>query len=419
MRSNIPIIKIKLYIIEKRVLFFLLLHVALLVKPTYAQVTIGSGLDKEPVAGALLQIKENAGTSNNSTRGLSMPRVNLTSKTNLYPMFETTPGSAVANSSYNTPALKAEEDAKHTGLMVYHTEQCTLSGAGLYVWSGTEWQKIGEDTNSLAWMAKTLGTSQDQIAPNGVAWHKDHEGNIFFSMNYDVANPTGSSNRWMITNLATKTYPPRTGGTAWTAPELTNTYAAYMFICTTAYWGYPNPEGTTTASLSTTYYERQRLGLLYNYAAASGNQNPYVTDQGGTVHAGVQGICPSGWHLPTDLEWTQLETAITANASKYSSLPDGTASSGFAMMDICEATVGENSSNTILNGGFSALLAGYAFDSRSLEMGHYGCFWSSSYNGYSNGCGAYFRLVISGGYRLTRTENSGGNLFSVRCKKDE
>ncbi len=42
-------------------------------------------------------------------------------------------------------------------------------------------------------------------------------------------------------------------------------------------------------------------GVLYNWAAAmagseSSSNNP----------SGVQGICPQGWHIPSDAEWTQL-----------------------------------------------------------------------------------------------------------------
>ena len=42
-------------------------------------------------------------------------------------------------------------------------------------------------------------------------------------------------------------------------------------------------------------------GYLYNWAAVmhgaeSSEANP----------SGVQGICPKGWHVPSDKEWTQL-----------------------------------------------------------------------------------------------------------------
>ena len=52
-------------------------------------------------------------------------------------------------------------------------------------------------------------------------------------------------------------------------------------------------------------------GYLYNWQAvmggsASSNSNP----------SGVQGICPNGWHVPSDAEWTQL-TDYVSSQSQY------------------------------------------------------------------------------------------------------
>ncbi|GAB6118996.1 hypothetical protein [Dysgonomonas termitidis] len=56
-----------------------------------AQVTIGSGIP--PSMGALLDLKEydSANGESNSTKGLLLPRVNLTDWRSLYPMFSTDP----------------------------------------------------------------------------------------------------------------------------------------------------------------------------------------------------------------------------------------------------------------------------------------------------------------------------------------
>jgi uncharacterized protein (TIGR02145 family) len=54
-----------------------------------------------------------------------------------------------------------------------------------------------------------------------------------------------------------------------------------------------------TDAKATVYYST--YGVLYNWPAtiageSSSNSNP----------SGVQGVCPSGWHLPNDVEWIQL-----------------------------------------------------------------------------------------------------------------
>jgi len=42
------------------------------------------------------------------------------------------------------------------------------------------------------------------------------------------------------------------------------------------------------------------LGMVYQWSAAM---------DGSTV-AGAQGVCPTGWHIPTDVEWKTLEGSL-------------------------------------------------------------------------------------------------------------
>jgi len=96
-----------------------------------AQVTIGASI--EPNKGALLDLKENNEDSNNitTTKGFILPRVKLTDANNLYPMFSPN------NVGGYKEGIKLEEDKLHTGLSVYHIDECSLEGAGLYLWSGS------------------------------------------------------------------------------------------------------------------------------------------------------------------------------------------------------------------------------------------------------------------------------------------
>jgi hypothetical protein len=88
-----------------------------------AQVTIGA--NEDPNKGALLDLKENTG-SVSATKGLLLPRVNLTDLNELYPMF--------------TGTYNAEEKNKHIGLTVYNVEDGMgrWIPAGIYVWDGTK-----------------------------------------------------------------------------------------------------------------------------------------------------------------------------------------------------------------------------------------------------------------------------------------
>ncbi|WP_156032906.1 hypothetical protein [Prevotella sp. 10(H)] len=113
--KTIPIILISI--------FFLLLPVCI----TTAQVTIGD--ESEPNRGALLDLKEsdsNNMNNANSTQGILLPRVNLTT-TNLVTIKD------------NTNNLIGEEKI-HVGMVVYNlkdngTDLCE----GPYVWNGQKW----------------------------------------------------------------------------------------------------------------------------------------------------------------------------------------------------------------------------------------------------------------------------------------
>jgi|GEM_PF-3038435 len=118
----------------RQVITVLLFIVGIHSSITIAQVTIGSNLEPSPLS--LLDLKENnpAGNNANSTRGLGLPRVKLTDKNNLYPMFE-------ASAGYNGQN-KDTQDAKHTGLVVYNLNGCDGFGPGVYVWVGKEWEPL-------------------------------------------------------------------------------------------------------------------------------------------------------------------------------------------------------------------------------------------------------------------------------------
>lgn len=115
---------------------------------TYAQVTIGSGL--EPVQGALLDLKEKDDPSGGVTseKGLNLSRVRLTDRNNLYPMFETAPGSGIANSDYNASDKKAAQDAIHTGLTVYNVNEANGFVKCVYVWVGNKWISLCDGNTS-------------------------------------------------------------------------------------------------------------------------------------------------------------------------------------------------------------------------------------------------------------------------------
>ena len=162
-------------------------------------------------------------------------------------------------------------------------------------------------------------------------------------------------------------------------------------------------------------------GLLYNWPAVM--RNAPTSD---SLPSGVQGICPTGWHVPSDAEWYAMTTFLTnyhqdllCNGSNAKALAD---SIGWqACSNNC--TPG-NDSYTNNSTGFSVRPAGrvlYYDDYR--EMGTRAWFWSCS-NGR---CSDYkvARGIFYDGENIYDSRESYGctglgrnNGLSVRCLRD-
>ena len=135
----------------------------------------------------------------------------------------------------------------------------------------------------------------------------------------------GDAGRWMTTNLAAWAYDWPSG----TPPALGGVDASSSL--TDPRWCYPKNGAVVAGEAAPTDW-RSQYGLLYNWAAATGNQNTSTRNQGQVAGASpgqyeveslapgghYQGICPAGWHLPSDREWNQLEKEIYNNPQLYS-----------------------------------------------------------------------------------------------------
>jgi len=122
--------------------FLMLLAVFGLSLSMQAQVTIGT-IEKS-VEGSLLQLKEKdqvTDDSYNAYKGLALPRVELSKKNQLFPMFLTDPDNPNSGANADYAANKPNIDKSHTGLIVYNltkNEEEDLNH-GLYRWNGEEW----------------------------------------------------------------------------------------------------------------------------------------------------------------------------------------------------------------------------------------------------------------------------------------
>lgn len=146
---------------------------------TVAQVTIGAG--EQPVSGALLQLKDKENVTDgtfNASKGLALPRVTLSDKHELYPMFLQNQEDPTSGPNADYAANKSTLDKSHTGLIVYNLvedddkELCL----GLNQWDGEQWNCFENKMGN----AKFDPVNCSDITVNGVYV----EGTATTSMNY-------------------------------------------------------------------------------------------------------------------------------------------------------------------------------------------------------------------------------------------
>jgi len=117
---------------------------------------------------------------------------------------------------------------------------------------------------------------------------------------------------------------------------------------------------------------------------------------------GAQGICMTGWHIPTDAEWYTLENGFdsgtcSATRTTLGCNPAGTALKEGGSSDFEAILAGESSSGIFYNGGNGAFL------------------WSSS----SNSGAPWIRVMYSGSSTISRTAGAPSTAgHSVRCLAD-
>jgi uncharacterized protein (TIGR02145 family) len=220
-----------------------------------------------------------------------------------------------------------------------------------------------------------LSVSFKGIAQGSPKTIKDIDDNVYKTV-------TIGKQIWMAENLKTTKY---NDGTAIPNITVAGTWAAAN---TGAYCDYSN----TTAN-STTY------GRLYNWYAVDNNADTKVASNGG------KNVCPTGWHVPTDAEWTTLTTylggeSVAGGKLKETVIPHW-------------KTPNTGATNEI---GFTALPSGCRSNLGTFNsIASSGILWSSTEGSATD---AYNRIMYynyTDVYSFASFKPSG---FSVRCIKD-
>lgn len=200
--------------------------------------------------------------------------------------------------------------------------------------------------------------------PNTTPTITDADGNVYTSV-------TIGAQEWMAKNLRTTKY---SDGTA--IPNVTGT--SQWTNLSTGAWSHYNNDNQYEAT----------YGKLYNWYAVNTSK-----------------LCPTGWHVPTDGEWTVLTDYLEANGHSGS---EGTA---------LKATSGwNNNGNGSDDYGWLGLPGGLRFSSGYFgPIGNYGYWWSSSPHDTLHAWTRFLGSLNDGVFRGPTNKIYG---FSVRCLRD-
>ena len=205
---------------------------------------------------------------------------------------------------------------------------------------------------------------------------------------YDYATVLIGEQCWFAENLRAENYrngdpiPSDLSGSEWTTTTsgATSTYGEGISACSNYS---PDIDACDEAQALVEF------GRLYNW---------HATDD-------PRGICPSGWHVPHDGDWTSLEEYVGSQGHF-----------GTEGMVLKSSTGWHNSGNGTDHFGFRGLPSGFRSDSDGhfWDAGNQSIWWSST---PSSGT-AWTRFLNSNESEIERYNHDVRDGFSVRCIKD-
>ena len=163
-------------------------------------------------------------------------------------------------------------------------------------------------------------------------------------------------------------------------------------------------------------WENQEMGMRCSYEHDDAMNAKYGQFYNWYAVNDERGLCPSGWHVPSDEDWQDLEVFLGMSRADVS-LQGDRGSDELGMGTKLKAKSGwKNGGNGSDELGFSGLAGGARHSYGGFSNGgDYGCFWSAS----AYGTNAWYR-VLDGGYaEVSRNYNDRRYGFSVRCVRDE
>ena len=272
------------------------------------------------------------------------------------------------------------------GTSISQNPSHTYSNAGNYTVSLTATNSYGSNTETKTnYIIVTISGQTGTVT--------DYDENTYNTMKI-------GSQWWMTENLKTTHF---SNGTIIQLVESTSNWDDLNYNAK-AYCYYNSNEDN----------EANTYGALYTWSAAmsgaaSSNNNP----------SGVQGICPNGWHLPSDNEWKELEMYLGMSQADADNIGYRGTNEGSKLAGNANLWNGGDLENDVAFGlsGLQALPGGYrGFTGIFFDLGDSGSFWCATEYDNSDPLGRtlYFNYTKVRRYYFDSTYGR-----SVRCVKDD
>ena len=156
---------------------------------------------------------------------------------------------------------------------------------------------------------------------------------------------------------------------------------------------------------------KQSYGLLYNWNTVMGNATASNSNP-----SGVQGVCPNGWHVPSNAEWTQLVDNVGSQSENCCNGMNIAKALAFSMGWFLSSNTCSVGNNQATNNRTSLGILPAGGDGSSYGFGASSYFWTSTDT--SSGHPNYIELSYHSTNCYSTTDRTAYNSLSVRCLRD-
>jgi uncharacterized protein (TIGR02145 family) len=300
-------------------------------------------------------------------------------------------------------AIADDEDGTITEVTIYvEGEEAGTSEQSTYIYNwNTADLEVGEYV-----LSALAADDEDNYASDNITVLLDNPGGLNPDLTYGSLSDV-DGNEYATIEI---------GAQVWMAENLKVTHYAdgtpISELSDDAEWGALTADAQVYCWYGNLPDNEDTASVLYTWAAA---MNGMVSSD--TIPSGIQGVCPDGWHLPSDDEWKVLEIFLgmsltIADNYEWRGSDEGVQlkETGYSKWQKAPAGGSNSSGFTAIPGGFRSASGNF------YNFPLYAAYWTTT---AETGVDmAYYRALKYDSEQVYRQYNTMTMGFSVRCVQD-